>query len=244
MISKNRLKLIHALSLGKHRKSHGLFVAEGRKTVGELLPHFQLEYLGSTTPMEGITEILTREELGKASLLKTPQDCIAIFRMPEWSMRDVAKGELALALDGVQDPGNLGTIVRLSDWFGIEHIYCSTDTVDIWNPKALQATMGAVARVQVHYTDLKDWIGRQKENGTPVYGTFLDGENMYHKELLREGVIVMGNEGNGISKEIRSMITDKLLIPNFPEGRATSESLNVAMATAIICAEFRRPLAR
>lgn len=244
MISKNRIKTIHALAMHKHRKATGLFVAEGHKIINELIPYFSLEYLGATTLINGQTDLLSKEELAKASLLKTPQNSIAIFRIPKWESPILKEGELVLALDGVQDPGNLGTIVRLADWFGIEHIICSNDTVDIWNPKSIQATMGAIARVKVHYTDLKEWITSQAEKGTPVYGTFLDGENLYSKNIKREGIIVMGNEGNGISPDIRSIISDKILIPNFPEGRATSESLNVAVATAIICAEFRRPLSK
>jgi TrmH family RNA methyltransferase len=150
----------------------------------------------------------------------------------------VASRSLCLALDDVQDPGNLGTIIRIADWFGIEDIFCSRGTVDVYNPKVIQATMGAIARVRVHYVDLAEFIATAGD--IPVYGTFLDGENMYGHELSANGIIVMGNEGNGIGSEVERLINKKLYIPNYPADRATSESLNVAVATAIVCAEFRR----
>ena len=146
---------------------------------------------------------------------------------------------MCLVLDDVQNPGNLGTIVRLADWFGIEHIFCSKGCADIYNPKTVQATMGGIARVQVHEADLPELLSRLDKD-IPVYGTFLDGENMYGKELENRGLIVMGNEGKGVSKEVEAFVTERLYIPNYPEGRETSESLNVAIATAIVCAEFRR----
>jgi TrmH family RNA methyltransferase len=149
----------------------------------------------------------------------------------------VLDGKLSLALDTVQDPGNLGTIIRIADWFGIEHVLCSKETVEVYNPKVVQATMGALARVSVHYVDLVEVL---KETSLPVYGTFLEGEDIYGEALSAEGVIVMGNEGNGVSEEVKKLVSRKLYIPNFPKGRETSESLNVAVATAITCAEFRR----
>jgi TrmH family RNA methyltransferase len=153
-----------------------------------------------------------------------------------------ADDELRLALDGVQDPGNLGTIIRIADWFGIGTIYCSLDTADAYNPKVVQATMGSIARVHIIYTDLLEWFDSLPAD-TPVYGTLLDGKNIYQQSLVTSGaVIVMGNEGNGISPAVRSRITNALRIPNFPEGRATADSLNVAIATAITCSEFRRRL--
>jgi len=145
---------------------------------------------------------------------------------------------LCLALDEVQDPGNLGTIIRIADWFGIEHIFCSQGTADVYNPKVVQATMGALARVHVHYVNLSELIDSLPD--IPVYGTFLDGTNIYEQELSQTGIIVMGNEGNGISPEVRKVINRRLYIPNYPANRPTSESLNVAVATAITCAEFRR----
>ena len=154
---------------------------------------------------------------------------------------EAVRQSLCLALDDVQDPGNLGTIIRLADWFGIEHIICSQNTVDVYNPKTIQATMGGIARVKVHYTSLPDFI--RSLGDTPVFGTFLDGKNMYEQPLSANGLIVMGNEGNGIGKEVATLINRKLYIPNYPAGQETSESLNVAIATAVICAEFRRQAA-
>ena len=154
---------------------------------------------------------------------------------------EVVQQQLCLALDDVQNPGNLGTIVRLADWFGIEHIFCSRGCADIYNPKTVQATMGGLARVQVHYMDLPQMLSLLPED-VPVYGTFLDGDNLYKKSLDNRGLIVMGNEGKGISSSVEAFVTERLYIPNYPAGRATSESLNVAIATAIVCAEFRRCL--
>jgi len=145
-----------------------------------------------------------------------------------------------LALDGVQNPGNLGTIIRLADWFGISDIYCSPDTADCYNPKVVQATMGAILRVRVHYLPLADFLAKTAAEKTPVYGTMLDGENIYSTTLSANGVIVMGNEGKGVSEECARSFTHRLLIPSYPPERQGSESLNVAMATGIVCAEFRR----
>ena len=167
----------------------------------------------------------------------------AVFYRPQYRL-DIKNWfdnrELILALDSIQDPGNLGTIVRIADWFGIKHILCSKSTVDVYNSKTVQATMGALARVELYYVDLLDVLHLCKDDNIPIYGTFLDGESVYHKELEAFGVIVMGNEGNGISSLVADMVTDKLLIPSFPHGSVTSESLNVAVATAIVCSEFRR----
>ena len=249
MLSKNKIKYIHSLELKKNRKKEGVFVAEGHKLVGDLLPHFHCRLiLATTTWLEEHHDIqadeiieITPEELVKASLLKTPQEVLAIFEQPQYDYTtDVIKNSLCLALDDIQDPGNLGTIIRLADWFGIEHIFCSQGTVDVYNSKVIQATMGALARVKVHYCNLPDLISSLKD--VPVYGTFLDGENIYDKPLSENGLIIMGNEGNGVSKEVSQLINNKLYIPNYPTGRATSESLNVAIATAVVCAEFRRRL--
>lgn len=249
MLSKNKIKYIHSLELKKNRKKEGVFVAEGHKLVGDLLPHFHCRLILATNTWlkehhdiqaDEIIEI-TPEELVKASLLKTPQEVLAIFEQPQYNYTtDVIKDSLCLALDDIQDPGNLGTIIRLADWFGIEHIFCSQGTVDVYNSKVIQATMGALARVKVHYCNLPDLISSLKD--VPVYGTFLDGENIYNKPLSENGLIIMGNEGNGVSKEVSQLINNKLYIPNYPTGRATSESLNVAIATAVVCAEFRRRL--
>ncbi len=246
-LSKNRIKYIRSLELKKNRKIEKAFLAEGPKLVGDLLGHFTCDFLIATSkwlsanPQLPVTEIVevSEEELSKASLLKTPQQVLAVFDIPQYKFDDsVINHSLCLALDDVQDPGNLGTIIRIADWFGIEHIFCSFGTADVYNPKTIQATMGAIARVKIYYTDLQELISSQSE--APIYGTFLDGENIYNQSLTTNGLIVMGNEGNGISKEIKRMINRKLYIPNYPYGRETSESLNVAVATAIACAEFRR----
>ena len=247
MLSKNKIKYIHSLELKKNRKEEHAFVAEGHKLVGDLLGHFPCKLLVAThawlerNPGMKADEIIevTQEELTRASLQKAPQEVLAVFEQPTYKMdASVVSQNLCLALDDVQDPGNLGTIIRLADWFGIEHIFCSQGTVDVYNPKTIQATMGALARVKLHYCHLPSFIASLKD--TPVYGTFLDGENMYGKNLSEHGLIVMGNEGNGISDEVGKLVNERLYIPNYPPQRETSESLNVAIATSVICAEFRR----
>ena len=247
MLSKNKIKYIRSLELKKNRKEERVFVAEGHKLVGDLLGHFPCRLLGAIpawlekNPKVQADEIIevTPDELTRASLQKTPQEVLAVFEQPTWTY-DVASvsKSLCLALDDIQDPGNLGTIIRLADWFGIEHIFCSQGTVDVYNPKTIQATMGALARVKLHYCHLPSLIASLGD--VPVYGTFLDGENMYGKTLTDHGLIVMGNEGNGIGEEVARLVNERLYIPNYPPQRETSESLNVAVATAVICAEFRR----
>lgn len=245
MLSKNKIKYIRSLKEKKFRAEYGVFVAEGNKIVSELLSVMRCQLLVATEAFlnerrfdaEEII-VVSEDELSRASFLKTPQQVLAVFYQPK-EITDVdLNNQLCLALDGVQDPGNLGTIVRLADWYGIEHIFCSQDTADIYNPKTVQATMGAISRVKLHYLELTDFL--QKNRNIPIYGTFLDGGNMYERELSNHGIIVMGNEGNGIRPEISVFIKEKLYIPNYPSDRKTSESLNVAIATAIICAEFRR----
>lgn len=247
MISKATIKRIHALEMRKYRKNERLFVAEGPKLVNELYMSMKPvyvaalpEWIASNANLLNNTtyDTLTPDELQKASLLMHPQQVIALFQIPENKLNpDLLKDELILMLDGVQDPGNLGTIARVADWFGIRHIICSPDTADIYNPKAVQATMGALARVKFYYTELAMVLSQYSG---PIYGTFLDGNNIYKEELSRNGIIVMGNEGKGISQRTREMINRRLLIPNYPEGTLTTESLNVAIATSIVCAEFRR----
>ncbi len=255
MISKNRLKYVRSLEMKKYRKAEGVFVAEGHKLVGDLLDVFECRYLAATSDWlsanaawverqrrSGVeVDEVTDEELKRASFQETPQQVLAVFKQLtyEVDVNEVARKQLCLVLDDVQNPGNLGTIVRLADWFGIEHIFCSKGCADIYNPKTVQATMGGIARVQVHEADLPELLSRLDKD-IPVYGTFLDGENIYGKELENRGLIVMGNEGKGVSKEVAAFVTERLYIPNYPEGRETSESLNVAIATAIVCAEFRR----
>lgn len=251
MISKNRAKTIHSLEQKKYRKKEGLFVAEGPKIINELLISMKCNWLAHTPgysvpahTLYPITEVeeCSSEELRKVSFLTTPQEVIATFEIPD-STFDISliSKELCLALDGVQDPGNLGTIIRIADWFGIKHIFCSTQTADAFSPKTIQATMGAISRVQIHYTNLCSLID-QLPSGTPIYGTLLDGDNLYTQSLENKGLLIMGNEGNGLTEEVRDRVNAKLFIPSYPKESETSESLNVGVATAILCAEFRRRL--
>ena len=251
MISKNQIKLVRSLEHKKHRMAEGLFVAEGPKVVDDLLAcHFRPRMIFSLsgherwetglireeTPVQAVTE----EELRRLSFLQHPQEVLAVMEMPgqgsclSGSSCPPPVGGLSLALDGVQDPGNVGTIIRIADWYGIDTVYCSPATADVWSPKVVQATMGSIARVHVVQCDLEKLL---RETSLPVYGTVLDGENIYARKLAGEGIIVMGNEGNGISEPVRALLTERLLIPQMREG---AESLNVAVATAIVCSEFRR----
>ena len=255
MISKNKIKYIRSLELKKNRNKEGVFVAEGHKVVDDLLalqPALLIvataewlkgKQLGAETEVIEVTD----EELKKVSFLQHPQQVLAVFRQEQATAIDsfgfsgIDTTELSLALDGVQDPGNLGTIIRIADWFGITHIYCSQDTADVYNPKVVQATMGSIARVKVEYGDLLALVESLPAD-VPVYGTLLDGNNIYQQQLENRGLIVMGNEGKGISPAMAKKVNRRLLIPNFPEGRPTADSLNVAIATAITCSEFRRQL--
>lgn len=246
-LSKNKIKYIQSLKDKKKRNEYGVFVAEGNKIVLDLLPVMKCQLLIATSDFVSQnsidpaieTIVVPRSDLNKVSFQKTPQHVLAVFYQPALELNTNALAEkLCLVLDGVQDPGNLGTIVRLADWYGIEDVICSLDTADIFNPKVVQATMGALARVRVHYKDIPDFMSEL--NDIPIYGTFLDGENMYEADITNTGLIVMGNEGNGISAEVEKCVSGKLYIPSYPLDRDTSESLNVAVATAIICTEFRR----
>ena len=239
-LSKNQIKWVRSLQQKKQRDAEGVFVAEGHKCVEELRGAFELVLM--VTP-DNATEV----EIAQMSNLRTPQGVIGVFKRrgdEAKGERQKARGEeLVVALDGVQDPGNLGTIIRTCDWFGVHDIYCSMNTADCYNPKVVQATMGALARVRVHYINLKEWLEEVQKAGVPVYGTLLEGENMYEKGAITDkskGVIIMGNEGNGISPEIRQLITHPIRIPSYPADADTSESLNVGIATAIVLAEFRR----
>ena len=247
MISKNKIKYIRSLELKKNRNKEGKFVAEGFKVVDDLLALQPADLIVATQEwlhgkhFAAQTEVVevTEEELKKVSFLQHPQQVLAVFKQATSGDYSINTNELNLALDGVQDPGNLGTIIRIADWFGITHIYCSQDTADVYNPKVVQATMGSIARVKVEYGDLLGLV-ESLPNDVPVYGTLLDGDNIYQQTLENRGLIVMGNEGKGISPALAKKVNHKLLIPNFPEGRATADSLNVAIATAITCSEFRR----
>ena len=252
-ISKAQQKLVRSLEQKKYRQREGLFVAEGPKVVGDLLrAGFRAEQLFATVQCladgmlpcsTGVNTVeVSDDELRRVSFLQHPQGVLAVFHMPAMQyVPDVSalRSSLVLALDGVQDPGNLGTIIRIADWFGIDTVCCSTDTADAWNPKVVQATMGSIARVHIIYTDLVALADRAAGAAVPVYGTLLDGADIYRQTLTTNGIIVMGNEGNGISPDMRCRVTHRLLIPDFHNGQ-TADSLNVAIATAITCSEFRR----
>jgi len=254
-VSKAQIKEVRSLQMKKFRDELGLFVAEGDKCVEELRKGFELVSLYR----EG--ENATRTEIEQMSGLQTPQGTIAVFKKTAiadgiqtalWADRPASpdRQDLILALDGVQNPGNLGTIIRTCDWFGVHDIVCSHDTADCYNPKVVQATMGALARVRVQYTDLAEWLKAvsSQHSDVRIYGTLLEGKDMY--EVLKaplgppikggRKVVIMGNEGNGISEEVRAMVTHPIRIPSYPKDAETSESLNVSIATAIVLAEFRR----
>lgn len=250
MISKNQIKYVYSFGKKKTRDEHHLFLAEGVKILRDILPYFEAEFVCATEEAYNEIQSLTKTNVEKASnaeiekmtQLQSPPKALALLRMPEHKLdyASISKS-LILALDGVQDPGNVGTILRIADWFGIKTVICSQQTADVYNPKTIQATMGAIARVSVSYVDLPSTLQTLKNQyKMPIYGTFLDGKNMYETELTSNGVIVMGNEGNGVTPEIDKMSDHRLYIPNFPVGVPTSESLNVSVATAIVCAEFRR----
>ena len=245
MISKNQIKFIKQLELKKYRQREGLFVAEGPKVVGDLMTRYRPTAVYATDdytpPSAAEVQRISDDELRKVSFLQHPQQVVALFPLPSHQMlpSSVSTTELTLALDGVQDPGNLGTIIRIADWFGINRIVCSEETADAWNPKVVQATMGSIARVRITYVDLPHLI-TQLPPETPVYGTLLDGTDLYASDIFPNGLLVMGNEGNGISAPVEALVTHRLLIPPFPAGRATADSLNVAIATAICSSEFRR----
>ena len=242
-ISKAQIKLVRSLQQKKFRDESGLFVAEGDKCVDELRKSFELVHLYR----EG--ENASRTEIEQMSGLRTPQGVVGVFKKRPIEDCRLHIEDLILALDGIQDPGNLGTIIRTCDWFGVHDIVCSLDTADCYNPKVVQATMGALARVRVHYVDLPKWLKELKIKNyeLKIFGTLLEGKDMYdvmsscrHDET--PAIIIMGNEGNGISQEVRTLITHPVRIPSYPKNAETSESLNVSIATAIVLAEFRRSI--
>ena len=238
MLSKNQIKLVASLKQKKYRNQHGLFVAEGIKTIEELLASpLKLYHLFTTESFQLDSQketLVTDQELKKISYLTTPNKALALFEIPEALPLD--KSQLIVAVDEVRDPGNLGTIIRLCDWFGIEHLVCSAGTVDCFNPKVIQATMGSIIRVNIHYMDLPHFLS---DFDQPVFGAFMDGENVYSKALPSQGIVIMGNEANGISKEVEKFVTERISIPRFGKLQET-ESLNVATATAILLSEFKR----
>jgi len=253
-ISKNLIKQIRSLEMRKFRRQEGEFVAEGNKLVQDNLQAMKCHRLiatsdwwGAHPEAESLAEecyTITAQDMERLSLMQSPQEVLATFYLPDYKpfpalLKNLEK-ELVVALDEVQDPGNLGTIIRLCDWFGIRTIVCSNTTADCFAPKVVQATMGAIARVKVIYTDLPEFLAQMRDSGIPVYGTFLEGENIYKTSLSPNGIIVMGNEGRGISDAVRQMVSHKLFIPPYPADALTSESLNVGIATAICVSEFRR----
>lgn len=248
MLSKNKVKYIQSLTQKKFRDKFGVFIAEGEKLVNELMPFFSIEILVVDEGLEGDYKkhcdgelvVATPAEIKKISNLTTSRQVFAVFKKAKSILKmDEINDALTLCLDGIQDPGNLGTILRIADWFGIKNVVCSTDTVDVYNPKVIQASMGALARVKVFYQDLGSFFSQVK---IPVFGTFLEGANIYKETLPQKGIIVMGNEGNGIRPEVEKFVDYKLFIPPFPVNAQNVESLNVGVATAILCAEFRRRL--
>ena len=240
MVSKNQIKLITSLQQKKFRNQEQLFFAEGIKVIQELLnSNFELQHLYTTKPdfddvLPSQKTMISEAELKKISVLANANSCLGVFKIPK-SKPIIQKG-LILVLDDVRDPGNLGTILRLCDWYGIEQLICSTSTVDIYNPKVVQATMGSISRVNVNYLDLNLFL---KETALAIFGTFMDGQNIYKETLPKEGIIIMGNEANGISESIEKQVKNRLTIPRFGKLQQT-ESLNVATATAIILSEFKR----
>lgn len=240
IMTQNEIKQLRSLHMKKYRDELGLFVAEGDKCISELAQSFTLVHhlTPANTPIKDIERL---------SSLHTPQGSIAVFRKPAYELPAPQASTLYLALDGIQDPGNLGTIIRTADWFGIRNIICSPDTADCFSPKVVQATMGALARVRVHYTNLPAWLAAAQPSAIhsgyiPIYGTLLDGTDLYAPDAIpdrQSGIIVMGNEGNGLSREVRQLVTHSLRIPSYPPDQPTVESLNVAIATAIILAHFR-----
>ncbi|OIQ18173.1 RNA methyltransferase [Lacinutrix sp. MedPE-SW] len=238
MLSKSQIKLITRLKQKKYRVAEGFFVAEGIKVINELLNStLKLHHL-FTTETFNINKnetLITQAELKKISFLTTPNKALAVFKIPE-AVKVDTKG-LIVALDDVRDPGNLGTIIRLCDWYGIANLVCSIGTVDCYNPKVIQATMGSITRVNISYLNLSDFL--KQNNKTLILGAFMDGENVYKTKLPNSGILVMGNEANGISKTIEEQVTKRIAIPRFGTIQAT-ESLNVATATAILLSEFKR----
>ena len=238
MVGKSQIKFIKSLQQKKIRNQHKLFIVEGKKTIQELVNSKIEVYKLYSTDLDFISnndlaELITTVDLKKVSTLSTPNGYLGIFKMP--IIESVDLNDWVVALDTIQDPGNLGTIIRLCDWFGVKNIICTKDTVDCFNPKVLQATMGSIARVNISYLDLIDFL---KKSDTQIYGTFMDGASIYSAKLPKKGIIIMGNEANGISEEISQTIKNKISIPQF--GEKTTESLNVATATAILLNEIRR----
>jgi TrmH family RNA methyltransferase len=250
MLSKNNIKFINSLRKKKYRAIENKFIAEGEKVVEEIinseLEIFEIfatnEWIKKNSYSEKEIFLIDNKELKKIRALSTPNKVLAVVKIPNWDYKkhEIANS-LSLILDNIRDPGNLGTIMRIADWFGISNIFCSKNSVDVFSEKVIQSTMGAICRTKVHYVDIKNLLNDFTINSDfPVYGTFLEGENIYSQNLVNKGFIIMGNESNGISDNLHPVINKKLYIPNFPKGIETSESLNISIATAIVCSEFRR----
>ena len=272
MLSKSQISFINSLKQKKYREEHRLFIAEGAKIVPELLNstivvkqvYATSDFLRNNVIPASVERFEIKEnELERISSLTKANEVLAVCETPSTELdNELLKGKLTLVLDDIKDPGNLGTIIRIADWFGIENIVCSSETVDAFNPKVVQATMGSIARIKVHYINLIDFLKQQstsvtlsategrssraesRDEGKPkIYGALLEGKNIYSEELSSEGLIVIGNESRGISEEVQKLITDKISIPSFSHyksGGGEAESLNAAIATSIICSEFRR----
>ncbi len=245
-LTRNEIKLIKSLDKKKYRKQTGLFVAEGIKIIRDLLQSdFEVEklYLSEEAAellgkeYESGYEILDKKDFERISFQKTPQNALALVKTKSYKFSSEDKG-LYLVLDNIQDPGNLGTILRLADWFGLDAVLCTSDTVDMYNPKVVQSAMGSIFRVKTIYMETQELSGLLKTNSAPVYGTFLEGENIYTAPLSTDGFIIMGNEAHGIGNELENTVNHKITIPAFKEQAV--ESLNVAVATAVICSEFKR----
>lgn len=249
MLSKSQISLLTSLQHKKFRRENGLFLVEGYKSIVEFAGSpYRIETIYHTPDIAPKLLKLSRKinfqeislsELQKISALKNPADAIAAVNIPHWEglSDNELTNKFTLVLDGVQDPGNMGTIIRTADWFGITNIVCSEDTVDVYNPKVVQATMGSLARMTINYTDLREFL---KSANVPVYGALLNGKSIYKTHFGTEGVIVMGNEGNGIRPEIERLISNAITIPRL----GGAESLNVAIATAIFCSEAAGKLSK
>ena len=256
MLSKAEIKDIRSLHDAKGRSSQQRFIAEGIKLTGEMLGAFPCELLladeetarGIGRQLDKLPQALRPKRIevvpesfdwGRVSSQRQPQPLLGVFTLPQEDEGSPITSGVGLLLDRIQDPGNLGTIIRTADWFGIEHLYLAPGTADPFAPKVVQATMGALGRINLHYVDLCEVLAKLPVE-TPIYGTFLDGSNIYEQTLDTKGLIIMGNEGQGISPAVERFVSKRLFIPRFPLDATGSESLNVAMATAIVCAEFRR----
>ena len=252
MVSKSTIKLIKSLAQKKFRTKEKLFLVEGDKNVLETLKsNYSVEKLfaiksfisSHSEDCKKAKELIEIEylELNKASLLKTPQNCLAICKLPErQDFPEETKNNLSIFLDDIQDPGNLGTIIRICDWFNVEYLFCSPNTVDMYNPKVIQASMGSFCRIQTYEASFNEIENFSASKNIPIYGAFLEGENIYKQSLPQKAILVMGNEGNGIQEEIEKKILNKIRIPEFSSEGNGAESLNVSVATSIICSEFKR----